>query len=82
MASVVDASVLVVLSSGDPRKPAAERQIRTWVETDEPLHAPALLRYEVANGLTRLVAAGVFPVEQIAAARPSVRNVPITYLTR
>ena len=79
MAVVLDASVLVVLVSGDPRRPAAHTTLRTWIESDEPLHAPALLPYEVASGLTRLIAAGAFPVERLSGALQTVLEVPITY---
>jgi hypothetical protein len=60
MAVVVDASLLVVLVSADPRPPAVEGRMRAWLEVGEELHAPELLPYEVASGLTRLVAGGVF----------------------
>ena len=79
MAIVLDASVLVVLASGDPRKPAAQAALRGWVEADEPLHAPTLLPYEVASGLTRLIAAGAFPVERLPEAWQTVLEMPITY---
>ena len=59
MAIVLDANLVVVLVSGDPRRPIAERLLRGWIDAGEDLHAPELLPYEVANGLTRLVAAGV-----------------------
>ncbi|MBI3978017.1 MAG: type II toxin-antitoxin system VapC family toxin [Chloroflexi bacterium] len=79
MPVVVDANVLVVLASGDPRKPAAQALIRGWIETGQEMHAPTLLLYEVASGLTRLVAAGAFPVERIAEAWQTVVALPITY---
>ena len=79
MAIVLDASVLVVLASGDPRKPAAQAALRGWVETDEPLHAPTLVSYEVASGLTRLIAVGAFPVERLPEAWQTVLEMPITY---
>lgn len=79
MAIVLDASVLVVLASGDPRKPKAQAALRGWVEADESLHAPTLLPCEVASGLTRLLAAGAFPVERLAEAWRTVLDLPITY---
>lgn len=81
MAIVVDANVLVVLASGDPRKKAAEARILGWITAGEDIHAPALLPYEVANGLTRLVAAGAFPRERLAVAWQTVLAVPINYHT-
>lgn len=79
MPVVVDANVLVVLASGDLRKPTAQKLLRGWIEAGEELHAPALLPYEVANGLTRLVAAGAFPAKQVEDAWRAVLAVPITY---
>ncbi len=71
--------MLVVMASGDPRKPAAEALIRGWIDRGEELHAPALLPYEVASGLTRLVAAGAFPRERLADAWQMMASVPIIY---
>jgi predicted nucleic acid-binding protein len=79
VAIVVDASVLVVLTSGDSRKPTAQAALQTWIEADEPLHAPALLPSEVASGLTRLVAADAFPAERLAEAWQTVFALPMTY---
>ena len=79
MPVVIDANILIVLTSGDPRKAAAQARIRRWIQTGEELHAPTLLPYEVANGLTRLVAAGAFPVEQLPEAWLTVTAIPITY---
>lgn len=79
MAVIVDAGLLVVLVSGDPRKPAVEARLRTWAADGEALHAPDLLPYEVASGLTRLVAAGKFPAERLSDAWQMVMSVAITY---
>jgi predicted nucleic acid-binding protein len=38
-----------------------------------------LLLYEVANGLTRLASANLFPVARLAQAWQSVMDLPITY---
>ena len=43
------------------------------------MHAPALLRYEVANALTRLVAANHFPTERVAAAWEAIMSLPVKY---
>ena len=48
--------------------PMANRQMAAWVEAGEELHAPELLPYEVASALTRLVASGAFPRQQVALA--------------
>ena len=79
MPVVIDANILIVLTSGDPRQGAAQARIRRWIQAGEELHAPTLLPYEVANGLTRLVAAGAFPVEQLPEAWLAVMAIPITY---
>lgn len=79
MSIVVDASLIVVLVSGDPRKPAVQALLRGWIEAGEELHAPALLFYEVANGLTRLVAANAFPAERLAVAWQTVVALPIPF---
>lgn len=71
--------MVVVLASGDPRKSAAQERIRDWVEASEDLHAPELLPYEVANALTRLVAARALPAERVAEAWLAILTVPITY---
>jgi predicted nucleic acid-binding protein len=76
---VVDANVLVVLVSGDPRKASAQQRLREWIVAGEEIHAPALLPYEVANALTRLVAAGLFPPDRVADAWATVLSIPITY---
>lgn len=78
MTIVVDANVLVVLVSGDPRREAAEIRLRQWIAVTEDIHAPALLPYEVANGLTRLVAGGLFPPERVSEAWRTILSLPIT----
>lgn len=40
---------------------------------------PAFLPYDVANGLTRLVAGGLFPLERTSQAWQTVLSLPITY---
>ena len=79
MSIVVDASVLVVLVSGDPRREAAQAHLRRWTADDEDIHAPTLVPYEVANGLTRLVAGGLFPSERTSQAWQTLLSLPITY---
>jgi len=65
VAVVVDASVLLVATLADPRRARAEAALRAWLAADEALHAPALLPYEVASGLTRAVAAGALPADRV-----------------
>jgi predicted nucleic acid-binding protein len=79
MSVVVDANVPIVLASGDPRRATAHALMRGWLEADEELHAPSLLPYEVANGLTRLMVAGAFPADRLADAWRALLALPITY---
>ena len=74
---VIDANVLVVLSSADPRRVAAEQAARTWAREQRELHAPALLPFEVANALARLVAVGRMTAEQARTAWRVVLSTPI-----
>lgn len=79
MSVVVDANVIVVLVSGDPRRDAAQVNIRRWIAADQAILAPALLTNEVANGLTRLVAGGPFPANRVDAAWQTVLSLAVTY---
>ena len=55
MSVVVDASLIVALLVADERQAAAQAHLERWVDAGEELHAPAVLPYEVANVLARLV---------------------------
>ena len=79
MTTVLDANILIVLVSDDPRRTLAETHMRRWIESGEDLHAPMLALYEVANGLTRLVSAGAFPTERVSEAWSAVLDIPVTY---
>jgi predicted nucleic acid-binding protein len=76
---VLDANVLVVLVSGDPRRDVAQAHIRQWIIAGQDIHAPALLPYEVANSLTRLAAARLFPSDRVGEAWQTVSSLSITY---
>lgn len=58
MTVVLDSNVLVAMVTADRRAEAVGRQVRALAESGEALHAPRLLRYEVANALTRKIVAG------------------------
>jgi predicted nucleic acid-binding protein len=77
--SVVDANLLLVLASGDLRASAAEALIDGWIASGESVHAPALLPYEAANGLTRLVAAGRLSAERLSEAWHTAMALPIVF---
>jgi predicted nucleic acid-binding protein len=79
MAVVVDASVVVVLTTGDPRRALADKVVREWLTRGEEMHAPTLLTYEVASAMTRLVAAGAMTEQQAIALWPELQGLPITY---
>ena len=55
---VVDSNLLVALATDPGRAPAVRRQLEEWRRGADVLHAPTLLRYEVASSLTRAVVAG------------------------
>lgn len=66
MSVVVDASVLVALVVADERQAIARAHLEGWVESGEELHAPAVLPYEIANVLARLVFDGDLESDSIA----------------
>lgn len=78
MAVVLDASVLLVVTLADPRRPLAEAALRGWIAGGEPLHAPALLPYEVASGLTRAAAQGGVPVDRLGDIWRTLSQIPLT----
>ncbi len=65
MSVVVDASVIVALLVADERQAAAQEHLEGWVDSGEELHAPAVLPYEVANVLARLVFDGDLEADSI-----------------
>jgi predicted nucleic acid-binding protein len=79
MAVVLDASLLVSLVSGDPRADAVSARLAGWLALGEGLHAPALTPFEVASGLTRLVATGAMPEDLVEPAWRAVQDLPVTY---
>lgn len=76
---VIDANLLLALVSGDARGTLVLRKFVNWLEHGIDIHAPALASYEVANGLTRLVSAGAFPVDQVQPALNDISLLPILY---
>lgn len=77
MAVVIDANLVVVLASRDPRAAIVGSRLESWLEGGEELYAPALLPYEVANGLTRMSAAGLVSSSELAMAWELARQLPI-----
>ena len=65
MSVVVDASVVVAMIVADERQDAARAHLAGWLAAGEELHAPAVLPYEVANVLARLVFDGVLGIGEV-----------------
>jgi predicted nucleic acid-binding protein len=76
---IIDASLVVPLALRDSRAPAVQALLKTWTAADDELHAPALLPYEVASGLTRAVVAGHLVAELLPTAWQSIMSLPVTY---
>jgi predicted nucleic acid-binding protein len=54
-----------------------DRHLRDWASAGETLHAPALLRYEAANALTRAVAAGHLARDRVVTAWERITRVDV-----
>lgn len=65
MSAVVDASVVVALVVADERQDAVRTRLEDWLKVGERLHAPAVLPYEVANVLARLVFDGALQIREV-----------------
>lgn len=65
MSVVVDASVVVAPLVADVRQHAARAAVEGWLLAGEDLHAPAVLPYEVADVLARLVFDGALEVHEV-----------------
>lgn len=66
MSVVVDASLIVALVVADDRQAAAQTHLQGWVDSGVDLHAPAVLPYEIANVLARLVFDGNLDADSTA----------------
>ena len=73
---MVDASLIVALLVADERQAAAQAQLESWVDSGEELHAPAVLPYEVANVLARLVGRSVMVRSMTRSTRLRFMTVP------
>lgn len=65
MSVVLDASLIVAVIVADERQDAARTHLRGWLDAREELHAPAVLPYEVANVLARLMFDGVLELAEV-----------------
>ena len=79
MPIVIDANLLIVLVSQDPRKKFVQEKLAEALQQGIPFHAPSLCLYEVANGLTRAIASRVFVQADLSAAFEQFKRLPITY---
>lgn len=79
MSVVVDANIIVVLVTHDPRTELVERQVKAWLAANEELHAPDLLPYEVANAITRLVAAGRLASGDVPEIWSLISGIPLQF---
>jgi predicted nucleic acid-binding protein len=59
------------------RAVAVEELLRVWKAEGEELHAPVLLRYEIASALAQAVSAGQLMSEAVAEASQRIGSVPI-----
>ncbi len=65
MSAVVDASVVIAVVVADERQDAVRTRLEGWLKVGERLHAPAVLPYEVANVLARLVFDGALQISEV-----------------
>ncbi len=65
MSVVIDASVIIAVVVADERQDAARALLEGWLKAGEGLHAPAVLPYEVANVLGRLVFDGALEIDEV-----------------
>jgi predicted nucleic acid-binding protein len=79
MPVVIDANLIVVIMANDPRASVVEAQLQTWLNQGVGLHAPQLLPYEVANGMTRVISSGALPAERLTAEWELISRLPVTY---
>jgi predicted nucleic acid-binding protein len=74
---VLDVNALVVLSLDRQRAPAVEKLLRAWKAEAQELHAPVLLRYEIASALAQAVSAAQLEPDAVADASKRIESVPI-----
>lgn len=76
---VVDASVALKWLIPEEHSEEAMRLLERFTGQELELHAPRLLRLEVANALTRYVARGVLKAEQMVHGFQILREIELTY---
>ena len=78
MTVVIDSNVVVAMVTKDARAATVGSTVRALAEGGEELHAPSLLRYEVANALTRKIVAGELDTSDAEVAWNQIAGMPIT----
>jgi predicted nucleic acid-binding protein len=76
---IVDASLLVAVSTRDARSDRVGAWFLHWLDTSTELHAPELALYEVASGITRLAGAGLLPIHRIAEIWEHLGDLPLIF---
>lgn len=76
---VIDASALVALLAREPESQAVTEHIAQWVRERVELHAPELVRYEIANALTRKTSMGEVDASDLPAVWAELEAMPIAY---
>ena len=66
MSVVVDASVIIALVVADENQGTVRGRVQGWLDAGDDLHAPALLPFEIANVLARLVFDGVLDLSEVS----------------
>ena len=79
MSVVVDASAVVALVTSHPSRALVGRALRSRSIVGDEIHAPELLRYEVASALTQQVAVGLLPIDQVPALWQAAMDLDIIY---
>lgn len=77
MSVVLDANALIVLALDRQRAATVEGLLHVWKAEGEELHAPLLLRYEIASALAQAVSSGQLKSEAVGDASQHIGSVPI-----
>lgn len=73
----IDASLIVRTLVPGPFSAEAESRLATWLQTDTPLIAPAILAFEVTSTLRRMVYLKALRSERGAAAFTQFQRIPV-----
>jgi len=76
---VADASILVSLVTRDRRSERVSAWFLHWFDQGTDIHAPELSLYEVASGITRLIAARALPADSLGEIWRHLGNLPLIF---